>query len=91
MFTFFKSDIFKISCRKSNFQKVKSLKKEAHFDQKTVRKYKNMPNLIQDFNFLKNKSLVDEIEFTSSESTQLEPKFNAKLNLNGYIFKSFGF
>ena len=43
---------------------------------------KDIPKLIEDLNFLINKSFVDEPEFTSSESTQLEAEFNDKLNLN---------
>ena len=42
-------------------------------------------NLIEDLKLLSNRNLVDELEFTSSESTQLEAKFNDKLNLNRYI------
>ena len=44
-----------------------------------------IPNLIQDLNFLRNKSLVDEPEFTSGKATQLEAKFDLGSNLIRYI------
>ena len=46
-----------------------------------------IPNLIEDLKLLSNRNPADELEFTSSKATQLEAKFNDKLNLNRYSLK----